>query len=283
VCTINNSLEDDVALYERLGVGRCGLMASKLEDCGWERGVAMVRNAGLEIPYVVHGIFTPVTDTERWRREQDLMLHAIDVAVQVGARCLYFNVGPSGGLLWEQAATEFLDRMQPVTRAAGTAGVALAVENGHTSRPELGFVHGVSDALVLARLLGPKAGVCVDLYCCWLERGLFNTIRESLPLVHLVQVSDFLIGDRTQPERRVPGDGDLPLRSLLEGLLETGYGGTVDLELLGPAVEKEGYESSVARGANWLSSCLTELLAAVPSRNLYLREPIYDNIRETKR
>ena len=256
VCTVSNSLDDDLRLYERIGVVRCGLHTAKLEAYGWDRAVTAVKNAGLQIPYVVHGVYTAVTDPVGWRLEAEMLVHGVDVAVQLGAGCVYLCVGPSGGLLWEPAAAEFCDRINPVMVAADQAGVVVALENGHTSRPELGFVHGVRDAVVLARQVGPGAGVCVDMYCCWLEPRLFETIRENLSLVQLVQVSDFVVGGLVQPDRRVPGDGDLPVRSLLHHLRGTGYAGLVDLELLGPAVEKEGYESSLRRGVNWLSSCL---------------------------
>jgi sugar phosphate isomerase/epimerase len=259
VSTVTNSLDDDLRLYESIGVVRCGLHTTKLEDYGWDRAVAAVKKAGLQIPYVVHGVYTPVTDGSGWRREAGMLLQSVDTAVQLGAACVYLNVGPSGGLLWEAAAAEFCDRIGPVQAAADGSGVVVALENGHTSRPELGFVHGVRDAVELAQQIGPGAGICVDLYCCWQEPGLFDTIRQNLSLVQLVQVSDFVVGGLVQPDRRVPGDGDLPLRSLLQHLLGTGYAGPVDLELLGPAVEAEGYESSVRRGVSWLSNCLAHL------------------------
>jgi sugar phosphate isomerase/epimerase len=259
VCTVSNSLEDDFRLYQRLGVVRCGLHTTKLEAYGWDRAVAAVRMAGLEIPYVVHGIYTSVTDGEGWRREQDLLLHSVETAVQVGAGCVYMCVGPSGGLLWEEAAGQFCNRVGSVKAAADQAQVALAIENGHTSRPELGFIHSVGEAVALAHQVGPGTGICVDLYCCWQERSLFETIRRNLSLVQLVQVSDFTLGGLMQPDRRVPGDGDLPIPHLIERLLTTGYSGPVDLELLGPAIEEEGYEPALTRGVRWLSNCLGRL------------------------
>jgi sugar phosphate isomerase/epimerase len=264
---VSNSLDEDIELYERIGVVCCGLHTTKLEAYGWDRAVAAVRNAGLKIPYVVHGVYTAVTDPIGWQRETEVLLRSVDIAVQLGAGCLYLCVGPSGGLLWEPAAAQFCERIRPVKATADESGVAVAIENGHTSRPELGFVHGVRDAVELARVVGPGTGLCVDLYCCWQERQLFDTIRDNVSLVQLVQVSDFVVGGLVQPDRRVPGDGDLPLRSLLRQLGRTGYGGPVDLELLGPAVESEGYEAALKRGVNWLSSFLGQLEPGSGSRD----------------
>ena len=43
------------------------------------------------------------------------------------------------------------------------------------------------------------------------------------------------------------GDGDIPLRRICAALADAGYDGWYDIELLGPAIEAEGYESVVPR------------------------------------
>jgi sugar phosphate isomerase/epimerase len=61
-------------------------------------------------------------------------------------------------------------------------------------------------------------------------------------------VSDFVVGTLTTPDRAVPGDGDIPLEHLLAQLLDAGYQGVFDLELIGPRIEAEGYEPAIRRG-----------------------------------
>ena len=63
-----------------------------------------------------------------------------------------------------------------------------------------------------------------------------------------VQVSDAVAGSVTTPDRAVPGDGDIPLESLLGRILEAGYQGAFDLEVIGPRIEQEGYASAIGRG-----------------------------------
>src|SRR5438094_2941539 len=46
-------------------------------------------------------------------------------------------------------------------------------------------------------------------------------------------------------DRVVIGDGDIPLRRLCGALADAGYDGWYDIELLGPAIEAEGYEAVV--------------------------------------
>jgi sugar phosphate isomerase/epimerase len=57
----------------------------------------------------------------------------------------------------------------------------------------------------------------------------------------------------------VPGDGDIPLRRILGQVLAAGYDGCFDLELIGPRIEEEGYESACRRAVDALGAMLTEL------------------------
>jgi sugar phosphate isomerase/epimerase len=74
-----------------------------------------------------------------------------------------------------------------------------------------------------------------------------------------VQASDYVPGDRTAPCRAVPGDGMIPLAHLLGELLEAGYQGVFDLELLGPRIQEEGPAAATKRAAEKLSEILTRL------------------------
>jgi sugar phosphate isomerase/epimerase len=57
----------------------------------------------------------------------------------------------------------------------------------------------------------------------------------------------------------VPGDGDIPLERVIGNLLDAGYTGRFDIEMLGPHIEAEGYESAVPRAVGWLSTTLDRL------------------------
>ena len=57
----------------------------------------------------------------------------------------------------------------------------------------------------------------------------------------------------------VPGDGAIPLERLLGELLEAGYTGVFDLELVGPRIESEGNRAASRRAAERISEILTRL------------------------
>ena len=80
-----------------------------------------------------------------------------------------------------------------------------------------------------------------------------------MPNTHLVQVSDYVLGDRSAPCRAVIGDGVIPVERLLGDLLEAGYTGVFDLELVGPRIQQEGATSATRRAAENLSEILIRL------------------------
>jgi sugar phosphate isomerase/epimerase len=80
-----------------------------------------------------------------------------------------------------------------------------------------------------------------------------------MPRCHLVQVCDYVYGDRSLPSRAVPGDGAIPVERILKWMLEAGYAGTFDIELVGPRIEAEGGVAAVRRAAENLGRILRSL------------------------
>jgi sugar phosphate isomerase/epimerase len=77
--------------------------------------------------------------------------------------------------------------------------------------------------------------------------------------VGLVQVSDYVLGDRTYPCRAVPGDGAIPLERLIGDLLDAGYAGVFDIELVGPRIAAEGPRVACTRAGEYVSEILLNL------------------------
>jgi sugar phosphate isomerase/epimerase len=140
---------------------------------------------------------------------------------------------------------------------ADRLGVRLAVEPTNPLRADLSFVFCMRDGFDLARAAGISA--VLDLYSCWYERGLEHLVRKNLDVLALVQISDYALKTYNTPNRSVIGDGDVPLERLLAMLLDAGYEGAFDLEILGPRIEEEGYASAIARSVERASQILDRL------------------------
>jgi sugar phosphate isomerase/epimerase len=185
------------------------------------------------------------------------LLQAIDIAASLGARSIYLVTGGRGALSWEQAAERFAALILPGRAAAAERGVTLLVENASAFNIDIHMAHTLADTITLAEIAG--IGVCIDLQPCWGEAGLAQLFRRAMPITGLVQVSDYVLGDRTAPCRAVPGDGAIPLERLIGQLLDAGYKGLFDLELVGPRIQAEGARAASTRAAERLSEILTRL------------------------
>jgi sugar phosphate isomerase/epimerase len=182
---------------------------------------------------------------------------AIQMASTLGAPSIYLISGGRGTLDWEAAAERFAALIAPGVAEAQAHGIRLLVENANAFNADIHMAHTLPDTLLLAETAG--IGICLDLANCWVESGLKATITRALPHIGLVQVSDYVLGDRATPCRAVPGDGAIPLTRLIAQLLEAGYTGLFDLELIGPRIAAEGPAAATLRAAQWLSETLAKL------------------------
>ena len=95
-----------------------------------------------------------------------------------------------------------------------------------------------------------------DLFTCWTDADIDAAIAAAAPHTALVQVSDYVYGDRALPCRAVPGDGAIPLDRLLPAIVSAGYTGTFDLEIIGPRLQTEGIEIGLKRAAETIGALL---------------------------
>jgi sugar phosphate isomerase/epimerase len=185
------------------------------------------------------------------------LLDAIDVSASIGAESIYMLTGGRGNLDWEQAASRFGELLTPCKKVAHDKGVNLLIENASPFNIDRHIAHTLADTILLAEMAG--IDVCIDLQPCWGEAGLAQLFRRAIPITKLIQVSDYVLGDRVAPCRAVPGDGAVPLVQLIGDLLDAGYEELFDLELVGPRIEKEGAAAASLRSLDWLSRLLTKL------------------------
>lgn len=189
--------------------------------------------------------------------ETQKLQQAVDIAAALGAPVIYLVSGGRGSLLWEDAAERFAELIAPCLPSARENGVQITVESASPLNADMHIAHTLDDTIRLAGVAG--IGVCIELNACWYEANLKDKFRRAMPLTALVQVSDYVLGDRFTPNRAVPGDGVVPLEWLLGTLLDLGYAGVFDLELVGPRIEQEGPRAASRRSAEYLSEILVKL------------------------
>lgn len=251
------SLEEDLAFWARAGIERVGISLAKLDAFGLERGARRVADAGADVTNVLGPGPFELARPDQWPEGRDRLLRVLDAASTMRADCVVFTTGPAGSLPWDDAAAALADALFPILAEAQQREVALAVEHTNQFRVDISFVHTLHDAVDLVRQLG--IGLCVETNACWAERGLGATIAAGVDTFRVVQISDFVIGTMSTPDRAVPGDGDIPFVRILRDFLDAGYQGAFDLELVGPRIDAEGYESAISRSVDYLGGLLTDL------------------------
>jgi sugar phosphate isomerase/epimerase len=240
------TLDEDLAYYEQAGIDHVGIAFRKLEATGDAVAAAgRIKDAGLRVTNLLVPSPFPLDQPENWSEHRDQIGLVMDTALALRPELMVFTTGPAGRLPWERAADAFEEVMQGTVLESTRENLPIAIEHTHSLRTDVGFLHTLRDAIELAWRLG--VFVCLEINACWAERNLGGTITAGIDAIGLVQISDYAIGTHTTPDRLVPGDGDIPLGRIVGQLLDAGYEGVFDIEIIGPRIEAEGYEAAIER------------------------------------
>jgi sugar phosphate isomerase/epimerase len=257
VCSWNWSVAEDLDFWQRAGIGHVGLNVRKLEEAGWDGAVSAVQRAGLTVSSLGTVGYFALDRPDRWAAARARIERSLDAAAVLGAGCVVAVSGGAGRLRWEEAADALAEALAPAMAASVRLGVPLALENTASLRTDYSFVHTLRDAHDLAISMG--AGVCLEVHSCWAERALAATIEHAVGDIRLVQVSDFVSGSTTSPDRAVIGDGDIPFERIIGYLGQAGYEGPFEVELFGPRIEAAGYEDAILRSIAHLDALFERL------------------------
>jgi sugar phosphate isomerase/epimerase len=253
------ALEDFVGHCQSLGAHHVALTSPQLlEEGGLARAKKLFGGDGLQLEAIQHRFATPPNNLDADDGTANTTLvRLIRLAEQLGATSIYMSAGGRGSLDWQSAADRFCQLIAPAVAEARERGVALLVETAGIMYVDTTIAHNLVDTIALIERAG--IGICLELFYCWSEGGIYELIRRAMPRCGLVQVSDYVAGDRSFPARAVPGDGAVPLAPLVASVLEAGYMGLFDIEIIGPRIDAEGHLAAAARAAEVMGSILTAL------------------------
>jgi sugar phosphate isomerase/epimerase len=239
--------------WTELGVSRLSILDSQLLDP--EFPILLQHNT--YIVEAVYHLFAAGAVTNDQQAARTALTQVIDAAARVGAHTVYLLTGGRGPLSWAQAATRFCDMVAPCAEHAERSGVALAIETASSLYADIHLAHTLRDTITLAEMSG--LGICIDVFHCWAEGNVDELVRRALPRTRLIQLSDYVLGDRALPGRAVPGDGTIPIDTFVAQALAGGYDGGFDLELIGPRIDQEGQLESARRACDVVGAMLHRL------------------------
>ena len=258
LCSWTWTFEQDLEMWSELGVHHVGLTAMKLDAFGHDAAVAALRERNIKASCVVAGGFD-LRQPDTWDQARQGFLQCMDTALALEAPCIYTTTGRTTGALWYEVLDTFARAVEPTIAAGHECGVTVALEP--SLRTDVSFVHSLRDALVVAKRTG--IAVVADIGNCWMERDVEGALSEAGSNVALVQLSDVKIGTLSNPApggRSVPGDGELPIERWLRAALATGYQGQIELEMVGPDIEAQGYRAALERAIEHVNPLLTNVL-----------------------
>jgi sugar phosphate isomerase/epimerase len=241
------------AHWAALGVSRLSILGDQLLDPAFSQ--FLQRNT-YRVEAVTH-IFAGGRLSGDPQPAREALSTVIDAAAQVGARTVYLLTGGRGALTWEQAAERFCTNIAPCVALAQQVGVGLAIECASSLYADIHLAHTLRDTVTLAEMSG--LGICIDVFHCWAEADFEALVQRALPRTELIQLSDYVLGDRALPARAVPGDGAIPLEAFVAQALAGGYARGFDLELIGPRIDEEGRLESARRACDVVSAMLDRL------------------------
>lgn len=230
----------------RIGTPGISFGMDPILTAGAAQAARAIRDAGLDVATVTHGVFA-ITSAEETAAAREAVLRTIEVAAEVGAETITMTTGSRGRMSWAEAADRFVDGAAPLAEVARQAGVALAIEPTSHLYADVSIVHRLTETTLLARKAG--LGVIIDIFACWTDADIMAAIAEAGSSIVLVQVADYVYGDRGLPCRAVPGDGAIPFEALVPAIVATGFTGFFDLEIMGPRLKAEGEEAGLRRAA----------------------------------
>lgn len=257
MCTYPHSFGEDLALWDELGVRGIGLLINKVDDHGRAEAATALTERRIRATTIITRHFdlaAPAT----WDAARAELNGIVDLAAQVGG-CPYFTPGASDGRPFGELMAALAEAVAPCVEYAGACGVRLAIEP--TLRADRSFVHTLREGIAVAERTG--LGLIADIGNCWAEPDLAETLRCAGPLVAVVQICDAVTSGPTPPapgDRAVPGDGDLAVDTFVQAALDAGYGGDIELELVGPRIEAEGHAAATRRAVERANALLEKVL-----------------------
>jgi sugar phosphate isomerase/epimerase len=259
LCFPGVPLATDIERWRSLGARQVSTSVMKMQAEGWDQSVELLRKPGFKFATMVHPFIAPnrLDEEDKVEPARKQLSRTLAAAKAISSQTVYMTTGGRGSLNWEEAAQRFCSAVAPCAAEARELGVELLIEPAPALYADLHLVHTLRDTVMLAEWAG--IGVCIDIFSSWTEPELRKTIQRAAKRCHLVQVSDYVLGDRALSCRAVPGDGAIPLEQIIGWILESGFDGAFDLELLGPRIDKEGHYEAVRRTCDRLGEMLVRL------------------------
>ena len=227
------SLPDAVAAFPDFGIPAIGLWRPKLLEFGEERGIDLVEESGLAVSSLAWaGGFTG-SQHQTFAEAIDDAAEAVRLAGRLRADSLVVVSGGRAGHTQNHARRLLLDALKRLGDDADEHNVTLGVQPFDSGLfADCSFLNGLDQTLdVLTTCDHPRVRMIFDVYHLWQEADLLRRVAQVAPWVALVRLSDWRDPPRSQQDRCLIGDGEIPLASIVRAFLGAGYEGRFEIDV----------------------------------------------------
>jgi sugar phosphate isomerase/epimerase len=245
VTTYRWSLEEDLRRYAAAGYEGIGVWRQKISDFGEEQAVDLVAESGLRVTNLGWaGGFTGSDGRTVDESVQDAA-HALRLAGALGAGSLVVYPGGRNNHILSHAERLLRSAIEQLLDFAADVEVVLAIEPMHPAcAGEWTFLTELEATVAfIERFNSPFLKLVFDAYHFGHDRAVLANLPELVPYIGIVHLGDRVEAHSLDQDRRPLGEGNLRLAELVRGLLEAGYVGDFDVELIGRRIEPGDYQT----------------------------------------
>lgn len=237
MCTYPWSFAQDLAFWSSMGVRHAGLMVFKLGDDPTAR-MAELTAAGIGCATLIAEGFD-LNRPDSWEATRAAQRRAIDLVAAQKGHSIYFTPGRTGCVSWNEDLNRLAEACAPTVSYSRERGVLAAFEP--SLRTSVSFINNLHDAIDAAEKTG--LSIVADFGNMWMERDFRETLTRAMPRIALMQIGDIAIGSGGRAQI---GKGELPVRRMIQDVLDAGYRGVFDLEVV-PANPVAGCDEAELR------------------------------------
>lgn len=227
------------------GFDAMALWRTKVSDVGADETRKLLDRSGIRVSSLQWaGGFTG-GEGRTFRESVDDAVEAIEIAERVGADVLVVHAGCRGGHTLGHARRLLEEALLILAPIAAGRGVTLALEAHHPAAAAGGgFLSRLAQALEwVDRFDHPAVRLTLDLWQFGDDPTLHGLVPDLAKRLALVKLADRVGPPSTDRDRLPPGQGDLPLESIVADLHAAGYRGDFEFEIVGEGVEAIGYDA----------------------------------------
>jgi len=227
------SFEEDVDHFVDAGIPSIGIWRRKVDEFGEQAAAERIAAAELNVSSISFiGGFTGSAGMT-YCEAMDDAYSALFTAAAFGAECLIVCPGSRGRYTTRHEHRLVLHALQELAVAAAEFGLQLALMPMRSR-----FAHrwttltSLDDVLeTVSEVDKPNVGMVLDTFHLGHDRQLVERIPEFADRVSLVQLSDAPADPQSLYDRRLPGEGVLPLSPIISTLLANDFQGSFDLQI----------------------------------------------------